>query len=74
MSYPVAYGLKAKEFSEQTGAFYSAAKEYVHATGFIINAGGEVVEAVYSTGPIGRLTAQDTLALLESLNKKEDEK
>ena len=70
LSYPVAHGLNAREIAKQTGAFFSSAKEYIHATGFILDAEGKVAEAVYSTGPIGRLTAKDSLALLTHLNEE----
>lgn len=72
LSYPVAYGLKSREIAKQTGAFFSEAKEYLHATGFILDADGKVAEAVYSTGPIGRLTAEDAVALLTNLNEKKE--
>ncbi len=69
LSYPVGYGLNARDISAQTGAFFSAAKEYLHATGFIIGADGKVAEAVYSTGPIGRLMPTDCLQIIAHLAK-----
>jgi len=48
-----------------TGAFFQPEKSFLHATGFIIDPQGKVVVAVYSSGPIGRLTATDCLALLK---------
>lgn len=70
LSYSVGYGLTAEEVSAATGAFYDADKKYLHATGFILKPDGMVAGAVYSTGPIGRYTAADVLALVTALSKK----
>lgn len=58
------------EVARKLGAFYSSAKNYLHATAFILNPEGMVEEAVYSTGPIGRFTSTDCLALLDSKRKQ----
>lgn len=67
---PLAYGLDAREFSLQTGAFFSDEKQFVHATGFVLGRDGAVVEALYSTSGVGRLHAGETLGLLDYLTKK----
>lgn len=70
LTFPVAYGLQAREFAAQTGAFFNAEKDYLHATGFLLDPSGAVINAVYSTGAIGRLTASDTLGTIVHLPKK----
>ena len=67
--FPVAYGLGPKEISMKTGAFYDSAGGYIHATGFVINPEGIIVNGVYSTLAIGRLTAKDCLGLIGHLKK-----
>ena len=67
--FPVAYGLNAKEISLKTGAFYEDKEDYLHATGFVINPEGAIVNAVYSTLAIGRLVAKDCLGLIRYLMK-----
>jgi peroxiredoxin len=67
--FPVAYGLNAKETSQKTGAFYDADEGYIHATGFVIDPEGKIVNGVYSTMAIGRLVAKDTLGLIAYLKK-----
>ena len=48
--------------AKATGAFLQDGdSDYLHAAGFLLNPAGEVVNAVYSTGPIGRFTANDIL-------------
>lgn len=64
LAFPVAYGLNANEFCKLSGAFFHEKKGFIHATGFIMQPDGIIVNAVYSTGPIGRLTASDTLRLI----------
>jgi alkyl hydroperoxide reductase subunit AhpC len=67
--FPVAWGLKAKEISFKTGAFYDGEKGYLHASGFVINPEGKIVNAVYSTMAIGRLVPKDCLGLIAFLRK-----
>lgn len=59
--FPVGCNLDPIEISKATGAFYDSEGGYLHASGFIIDPDGKVANAVYSTGPIGRLAAKDCL-------------
>ena len=52
------------EVSSLTGAYTEENRGILHATGFILAPGGKVAQACYSTGPIGRFTAIDTLRIL----------
>jgi peroxiredoxin len=48
--------------SESTGAFLQTGdRTFLHATGFLTDPDGAIVNAVYSTGPIGRFTANDIM-------------
>ena len=48
--------------AKDTGAYLQTGdRTFLHATGFLLDPSGEIVNAVYSTGPIGRLTANDVL-------------
>jgi peroxiredoxin len=62
LGFTVGWGLDPFTVSSLTGAFYEEEKGFLHATGFVIDPEGRIVNAVYSTGPIGRLTAGDCLA------------
>ena len=70
LTFPLAYGVNAKEVSSLTGAFYDAEKGYLHATGFLIQPDGRVAVAVYSTGGIGRFMAADCLGMIDHLSKR----
>lgn len=48
--------------AESTGAnLQTGDRTFLHATGFVTNPEGKVVQSVYSSGPIGRFTANDVL-------------
>lgn len=65
LRYPVGYGLSPEGFGAETGAYWSDDATYLHATGFLIDPEGVVDIAVFSSGAIGRLTADDSLQILE---------
>ena len=45
-----------------TGAYLQTGdRVFLHATGFLLDPEGNIVNAVYSSGPIGRFTANDIL-------------
>ena len=54
--------LDGHQVAETTGAFLETGdRTFLHATGFLSNPAGEIVNSVYSSGPIGRLEANDVL-------------
>jgi peroxiredoxin len=61
LTFRIGYGLKPREISALTGAFYNERENYLHATGFIIGPDGRIEDAVYSSRSIGRLVARDCL-------------
>ncbi|MBW6486927.1 MAG: peroxiredoxin family protein [Syntrophobacterales bacterium] len=69
LTFSLAYGMDAKDFAGMTGAFFDDRKGFLHATAFIIRPDGTIENAVYSTGPIGRLTATDTIKLIDYRKK-----
>jgi peroxiredoxin len=71
LTFPVAYGLDGPAFAAQTGAFYHPEKGggHLHATGFILDPEELVANAVYSTGPVGRLIPVDCIGLVSSRQK-----
>lgn len=61
LTFPIGYGLDYLEFASKTGAFYEVRRQIIHATDFILRQDGTVTHAVYATGPVGRLWAEDCL-------------
>lgn len=58
------------EVSAVTGAFTEAKRGILHATGFVLAPGGKVAQACYSTGPIGRITALDTMRIIRFVQRQ----
>ncbi len=69
LTYPVLYGLDAREMVSTIGAYINAEPLYLHATGFILRSDGTIAVAVYSSGAIGRLVADDTARLIRHHQK-----
>ena len=62
VGFPMYAEVDAAAVSEATGAHvHTGDKMYRRATGFLVNPEGTVINAVYSTGPIGRFTASEIL-------------
>ncbi|TAL23173.1 MAG: redoxin domain-containing protein [Nitrospirae bacterium] len=64
LTFKIGYGLKPKEISALTGAFYNEKENYIHATGFIVGTDGKIENAVYSSRSIGRLVAKDCIEFI----------
>jgi peroxiredoxin len=67
-TFPIAYGLPAKETAAVIGAFYDPTPAhtapYIQSTGFVLGPDGRIVVSVYSSGAIGRLVWQDVLGVV----------
>ena len=62
VGFPMWGELDAIQVSADTGApYHDGEKRYLHGTGWLVNPDGEIVQSLYSTGPIGRLTASDII-------------
>jgi peroxiredoxin len=70
LAFPVAYGLEVPRDAEKVGAFWEERRKIIHATGFILDSDKEVVDACYSIGPIGRLTAADAISHIQFFKKR----
>lgn len=58
----VGHGLDAAAVAQATGAkMQSGDRTFLHATGFLLDPDGKVNTSVYSSGPIGRFTANDVM-------------
>ena len=69
LTFPVLYGLDAREMAKMIGAFINEDPPYLQAAGFVLQPDGTVAVAVYSSGAIGRLVAADTINFLKYLQK-----
>jgi len=61
----IGYGLDHIAVSSATGCFYESDQKYLQPAGFILNPEGVIINAVYSTGPVGRFVAKDCLGKIK---------
>jgi peroxiredoxin len=64
IEFPIAYGLKVPEDADRVGAWWDAKRPMIQPSEFVLGGSRKIVSATYSTGPIGRLRAEDTITLL----------
>lgn len=64
LGFPVGHSADADAISALTGAFVNPDPHFLQATGFVLDPAGRVVVSVYSSGAIGRVTAEDAVGLI----------
>jgi peroxiredoxin len=74
LNFPMGYGLDPVDISAKLGAFHGThprnpEQAIIHGTGFVLRPDNTVAVGLYSTGPIGRLTWQDIMALVQFYKK-----
>jgi peroxiredoxin len=70
LSFPVGHGADANRIATLTGAYTNLEPLYLQSTGFLLDPEGRVLNAVYSSGPIGRLVAEDVIGMVTYLKSK----
>jgi peroxiredoxin len=64
LTFPVAYGVTREE-SESFGAWWSEDRGgYIQPAEFLIGRGGVVLGAMYASGPVGRMGADEAMRLI----------
>jgi peroxiredoxin len=70
LSFPVGHSADVDSVSAATGAYTNETPRYLQTTGFLLTPDGRVANAVYSSGPIGRLVADDVIGMVTYLKSK----
>lgn len=70
LNFPVGYGADAGKIAAATGAYVNDAPRYLQSTGFVLDPTGKVITAVYSSGAIGRLVAEDVIGFVRYVKSK----
>ncbi|MDD4888125.1 MAG: peroxiredoxin family protein [Thiomonas sp.] len=70
LTFPVGHGVDPDHVAAITGAYTNAAPHHLQTTGFVLAPDGTVLNAVYSSGPIGRLVAEDVIGMVTYLKTK----
>jgi hypothetical protein len=53
-----------------TGAYTNETPRYLQTTGFLLAPDGRILNAVYSSGPLGGLVAEDVIGMVAHLKSK----
>jgi len=64
LEFPLAYGLKVPEDAQRIGAWWDEKRPTIQPSEFLLGEGGRILSATYSSGPIGRVKADDALTLV----------
>jgi peroxiredoxin len=64
LPFSVGYGADADAVAKVTGAYVNEAPHHLQTTGFVLDPNGRVITAVYSSGAIGRLVADDVVGFI----------
>ena len=69
LSFPVGHSADAEKISSITGA-YTNESRYLQTTDFLLDPDDKILNAVYSSGAIGRLVAEDVIGMVKYLKSK----
>src|SRR5580700_5264225 len=67
LTFPVGHSADADQVAAITGAYTNEDPHYLQATGFLLAPDGAILNAVYSSGPLGRLVAEDVIGMVAYL-------
>jgi len=64
LGFPVGHSANADAVAAATGAYVNDNPHYLQSTGFVLAPDGKILNAVYSSGPLGRLVAEDVIGMV----------
>jgi len=64
IAFPIGYGADVDQIAALTGAYINGQPRHLQSTGFVLDSGGKVLTAVYSSLAIGRLVADDVIGFV----------
>src|SRR5260370_20899291 len=70
LSFPVGHSADADKVASITGAYTNESPRYLQSTGFLLAPEGKILNAVYSSSPLGRLVAEDVIGMVAYLKSK----
>lgn len=72
VSFPIAHGV-VREQADAIGAWWEPRRGIVQPSEFVVGEDGKVLLSTYSSGPVGRMAAEDLVKLLELFEKRRTE-
>jgi peroxiredoxin len=70
LAFPVGHSADVDKVASITGAYTNESPRYLQSTGFLLAPDGKILNAVYSSGAIGRLVAEDVIGMVTYLKSK----
>ena len=70
LSFPVGHSANAERIASVTGAYTNDSPRYLQTTDFLLAPDGKILNAVYSSGPLGRLVAENVIGMVAYLKSK----
>ena len=70
LSFPVGHSANADKVAAITGAHTNDSPRYLQSTGFVLAPDDKILNAVYSSGPLGRLVAEDVIGMVNYIKSK----
>jgi peroxiredoxin len=67
LSFPVGHSADADKVAAVTGAYTNPSPHYLQSTGFLLAPDSKILNAVYSSGPLGGLVAEDVIGMVTHL-------
>jgi peroxiredoxin len=72
LSFPIAYGTTREE-SELLGAWWEGERGFIQPAEFLLGRGGVVLGALYASGPVGRMGADEAVRLITTRERRRRE-
>lgn len=69
LSYPVAFGVTRAQ-ADQLGSWWEDRRSIIQPSEFILDETGTVLTSTYSSGPVGRMDAEDVVRYLTMLESR----
>lgn len=64
LTFPVLYGVNGPATAETLGCWYEEKRNIIQPAAFILGPQRQLLSVTYSSGPIGRLRAEDALKII----------
>ncbi len=72
LCFPVAWGVD-KQLGDLLGAFWENRRDHIQPTEFLVNKKGRVLSSTYSTSPLGRMDADETVTLMKMITARKQQ-
>ena len=65
VTFPVIYGMDGPKTAELLGSFYEERRNIIQPTAFLLNPGKKIMNYTLTSGPVGRLSAEDVVRVVK---------